>query len=127
MIVTKVSLIDLAKAARELSLFITLYHSKMPNVYKHTFGDIMLTKTAMLNDCCRRACYVYDAEDKSAYLKEAELLIVDLVGTMEILFDAKAITDEHKARFDIMAVGIGKQASAMRKSNNKRLAASDVH
>lgn len=127
MIVTSISTIDLAKAARELSLFLTQYHCVMPKVYKHTFGDIMLTKISNLNDCCRRACYLYDAEDKLPYLKEAELLVVDLVGTMETLFDAKAITITHKARFDTMAISIGKQASAMRKVANKKLAASEVH
>ena len=127
MIVTKVSLIDLAKAARELSLFLAQYYNVMPKKYKHTLGDIMITKTSNLNDCCRRACYIYDPNEKLLYLKEAELLIVDIVGTIEILFDVDAITTEHKAKFDIMAVGIGKQSSAMRKNAEKRLAESDIH
>lgn len=81
----------------------------------------MLTKVSDLNDCCRRACYVYDVDEKICYLKDAELLIVDLVGTMEILLDAQAITTEHKAKFDLIAISIGRQASAMRKVSTKRL------
>lgn len=121
MIVTKLANIQLAKDARKISEFVLSYHNVMPKKYKYTFGDILLTEINNLNKCCRRACYVFDAKQKAMYLEEAELLIVDIVGVMEVLFDAKAITTEHKARFDVMAIGIGKQVSALRKVTEKRL------
>lgn len=121
MLVTKVCDVQLATAARELCKFIAQYYNVIPNKFKHTLGDILICKCSTLHDNCRRACYTYNINVKHQCLEEAELLLVDVVGVVEMFYDMHYIDDNHKGLFDIQVLDIGKQVAALRLSAEKRL------
>lgn len=116
---TKVSEFKVCQHARALCLQIAEFYPKITNNIKHTLGDILITEADRLHKLCRRACAVY-GELKLEYLHEAELALVDLVGTLEELYDANQMDVKHKADFDIKIVEIGSQVSSLAKSHEKR-------